>query len=514
MKLPVFPFLVLFAVLGTMYAGSLFTIPDVSAQATDSYVIVYRTENQVVAFGSVSDKSDEILDINATNLEDYAIVTTKNENGILQATELGRVVYRHDRTLIVRLLRPLRGNFLRSDIFMIQPLRENRAPSTPLPIPLSRGYDNAVADITASVSEDSLISITTNYQSYLTRYSNTDGFDTACDWSNDRFISYGLDSEIKHFSMLGYDSQNVVALQTGTVNPTQYWIICGHLDSISPQTQTDAPGADDNGSGSAAVMEAARIMSEYDFEYSILYILWGGEEQGLYGSEHYADSAAAAGTDILGVVNLDMIFYGPSSEDQAWIHYNAASTELGIAFDAISDTYVPALDIIVASSPVSASDHASFWNAGYAAMLTIEKGVWTNPHYHQTSDLMENYLQYFPFGTNMAKAAIATVAHLAVPVNTGIEEESSAHSNHSSTMRLSSNPVSSTASIVVNVPITGMVNLSLYDVSGREVFSMNETLSGGVSVVDLDVTDFSSGLYLIKMQFNGESNTSRMIVTK
>jgi hypothetical protein len=305
----------------------------------------------------------------------------------------------------------------------------------------------------------------------------------------------------------------VVATQTGTVNPTQYWIICGHLDSISPYTQTDAPGADDNGSGSAAVMEAARIMSQYEFEYSVLYILWGGEEEGLYGSAHFADSAATAGTDILGVVNLDMIFYGPTPDDQAELHYNTASINLGVAFDAISDTYVPALGKVVANPPVSASDHSSFWNAGYAAMLSIEKEVWNNPHYHQTTDVMSNYLQFFPFGTNMAKAAIATVAHLAVPVETGIAEESSFETTGTVSMRLASNPVTSTASILLSIPETGMTNFTLFDISGREVHSYSEILPGGASIIGVDVRNLSPGMYLSRLTFGGQSVTSRMIIT-
>ncbi len=209
-----------------------------------------------------------------------------------------------------------------------------------------------------------------------------------------------------------------------------------------------------------------------------------------------------------------MIFYGPSSEDQAWLHYNTASTGLGLAFDAISDTYVPALDKIVASSPVSASDHASFWNAGYAAMLSIEKGVWSNPHYHQTTDIMSNYLQYFPFGTNMAKAAIATVAALAVPVSTGIEGETSFVNTEMVSMGLVTNPVNTSASLNVSIPSTGTLDLNLYDLSGRKIHSISEILPGGSSIMDIDVSDLSPGMYLMKLEFNGISLTSRMIVTE
>jgi hypothetical protein len=499
-------------IVGTAAAETLFTIPDGTAMATDSYVIVYRAEDHVVAFGTESEKAT-ILDTGSSDLSNYALVTVRNENGILQATELGKVVYRNGRTIIVRLDRPLTGDFLRTDVFMVQPLRADRSPGTPIPIPMGSGYDNAVSDIVAAVSQDSLISITTNYQNYLTRYSSADGYDTACEWSNTRFLSYGLESEVKHFTM-GYNCQNVIATQTGTVHPDQYWIICAHLDSTSPQSSSNAPGADDNASGSAGVMEAARIMSQYDFEYTVRYCLWGGEEQGLVGSAHYADSAAAAGDQILGVVNLDMIFYGPSPDDQAELHYNTASQGLGLAFDAISDTYVPALVKVVAGSPTSASDHASFWSAGYAAMLSIEKEVWNYPYYHQTSDVIANYIQYFPFGTNMAKAAIATVAYLAVPIETGIEESSSHDIINPLSMNLSANPVTTSACAVITMPSSGTARLSLFDLSGRTVRSILETLPAGLNSIDIDLQNLSPGMYLVRLEFNEESTSTRMVITE
>lgn len=475
--------------------------------------IVYRAEDHVVSLGTPG-RHAEVLTEATTGIEEFALVTVRNENGVLQATELGEVVYRNGRTLIVKLHHPLNGGFLRSDVFNVRPLSIDRSPSTPVPVPVRSGYDETVSDIVAAVSEDSLISITTNYQDYLTRYSNTDGFDTACAWSNDRFLSYGLDSEIRHFSMLGYDCQNVIATQTGTAYTNQYWIICGHLDSTSPNTQYDAPGADDNGSGSAAVMEAARIMSQYEFEYTVRYCLWGGEEQGLYGSAHYADSVAAAGDEILGVVNLDMIFYGPAPNDIAELHYNTASQGLGIAFDAISDTYVPALAKSVANPPISASDHASFWNAGYPAMLSIEKEVWNNPYYHQTTDVMENYLMYFPFGTNMAKAAIATVAYLAVPVNTGVEGEHHQNVQRGIAVEPLQNPAVGTAAVSIALPSGGQVSISVYDTSGRQVLAAAPTLSSGLNQVNLDIGDLPPGMYLIQADAAGASASARLMVIR
>lgn len=504
-----FAFVLMTALAAASISGQLYVSP-----AGAGGTVVYRADGHVVALGEAQGTDARILAEADRGLDGFALVTVRNENGVLQATELGEVVYRNGRTLIIKLYRPLTGDFFRSDVFSVKPLSEDRSSSTPVPIPVRGGYDDTVSDIVAAVSEDSLISITTNYQSYLTRYSNTDGFDTACDWSNARFLSYGLDSEIRHFSMLGYDCQNVIATQTGTVYPDQYWIICGHLDSTSPNTQYDAPGADDNGSGSAAVMEAARIMSQYDFEFTVRYCLWGGEEQGLYGSAHYADSVAAAGDEILGVVNLDMIFYGPTPDDIAELHYNTASQGLGLAFDAISDTYVPALSKSVASSPVSASDHASFWSVGYPAMLSIEKEVWNNPYYHQTTDVITNYLQYFPFGTNMAKAAIATVAYLAVPVNTGVEEESHHGLNGGFELQPLRNPISGNASLTVAIPSGGPVSIVVYDTSGRTVLNASEELQEGLNQVNIDTGALPPGMYLVKADASGASASTRLMVVR
>ncbi len=493
------------------YSGTLQLIPDGTAVTDLSRSVVYRTPDHVVAYGTLSEGA-RVLSADARGLEEFALVTVRNENGVLQSTELGEVVYRDGRSLILKLHRPLSGDFIRSDVFNVRPLRETSAPVDPIAIPAREGFDDTVADIVAAVSEDSLISITTNYENYVTRYSNTDGYDTACDWSNDRFTSYGLDSDIRHFSMLGYDCQNVIATQTGTVYPDQYWIICGHLDSTSPVASTNAPGADDNGSGSAAVMEAARIMSQYNFEYTVRYCLWGGEEQGLYGSAHYADSAASAGDQILGVVNLDMIFYGPTPNDIAELHYNTASQGLGLAFDAISDTYVPVLQKSVASPPVSASDHSSFWNAGYPAMLSIEKEVWNNPYYHQTTDVMANYLMYFPFGTNMAKAAIATVAYLAVPDVTGIEETHEAVHLSSLSVSLGENPVSSTASLNVNMPSSGTVSIQVFDTAGRQLSGESRELSRGINQLAVQTASLPSGMYIIRVETSGSYSTTRMML--
>ena len=103
---------------------------------------------------------------------------------------------------------------------------------------------------------------------------------------------------------------NVVAVQKGTKYPNKYVIMSGDIDSRASDTMdftTDAPGANDNASGMAGTIEAARVLSKYKFESSIIYVGLSGEEQGLFGGAGLAKYAKDKGWDIIGVLNNDMI---------------------------------------------------------------------------------------------------------------------------------------------------------------------------------------------------------------
>ena len=103
---------------------------------------------------------------------------------------------------------------------------------------------------------------------------------------------------------------NVVAIQRGTQFPDRYIIMTADIDSRASDAtdaETDAPGANDNASGMAGVLEAARLLSRYRFPSSIVYAGLSGEEQGLFGGQHMAKVAREEGWDIIGVLNNDMI---------------------------------------------------------------------------------------------------------------------------------------------------------------------------------------------------------------
>ena len=103
---------------------------------------------------------------------------------------------------------------------------------------------------------------------------------------------------------------NVVAIQQGTKYPNKFIIMSGDIDSRASDTMdftTDAPGANDNASGMAGTIEAARVLSKYKFESSIIYVGLSGEEQGLFGGAGLAKYAKEKGWEIIGILNNDMI---------------------------------------------------------------------------------------------------------------------------------------------------------------------------------------------------------------
>ncbi|CAN5258333.1 M20/M25/M40 family metallo-hydrolase [soil metagenome] len=120
------------------------------------------------------------------------------------------------------------------------------------------------------------------------------------------FVTKGDGDRIPHDAWI----VNVVAIQKGTKFPNRYIIMSGDIDSRASNTmnfEIDAPGANDNASGMAGTIEAARVLSKYKFENSIIYVGLSGEEQGLFGGKGLAEYAKANNWEIIGVLNNDMI---------------------------------------------------------------------------------------------------------------------------------------------------------------------------------------------------------------
>lgn len=214
-------------------------------------------------------------------------------------------------------------------------------------------------------------------------------------------LGFGLTTYLDPFVVGGNTYYNVVATKPGLVNPGTIYILGAHYDSVNN------PGADDNASGVAGVLEAARVLSAYNFAATLIFIAFDREEQGLWGSNAYA--TAHATDNIQGMVSLDMIAYNPAgaTHDTALIYGRSSSNPLKLALAAAL-----AAQGITASiqGQLDASDHAPFEWQGKQAALLIEGAVWSNPNYHQPTDSVDtlNYIDYY-YATQMTRGAVAYV---------------------------------------------------------------------------------------------------------
>lgn len=251
-----------------------------------------------------------------------------------------------------------------------------------------------------------------------TRYTYTDiPIKKATRYGYEFFSALGLPSSYAYYTISGFEKRNVIAQKTGESQAEHIYLIVAHIDSRSENdisSRSDAPGADDNASGAVAVMHIAEILNQYRFDCSLRFVLFTGEEQGLYGSKAYANTVYNAGEKIEGVLNLDMLAYNTIDTDPTFdLHTrpgNAGDLEIATLFNDVVSTYGIDLDPQIKQDGITASDHSPFWNYGYSAILAIEDWNDFTPYYHKTTDQLSTL--NMPYYTEFVKAALATLAHM------------------------------------------------------------------------------------------------------
>ncbi|MCK4940890.1 M28 family peptidase [candidate division WOR-3 bacterium] len=333
-------------------------------------------------------------------------------------------------------------------------------------------FNYMVQEMVDSVNADSLLTTVQRLQDFVTRRSTHDSCFAAANYIFDKFTAYGLDSVFFQYHNAGH-APNVIGIKRGTVHPESiYTIICGHFDSFAYSSPNIAPGADDNASGTAAVIEAARVMYDYEFEYSIRYIAFSGEEYGMYGSEHYAQLARAQGDSILGVFNGDMLSYvdyQPESLDVFAKPANPNCSPFADFFIAAADTYTTLRTKKHLSTSMVYSDHSPFWDQGYLALCNIDDFPVTNSFIHTPGDTIGAGYNDNPFHTEATRAEIAALALLASPVGTGVAEYPKTTPQIT---RLTVHPNISNTYFTINLTANeaaGSIYLKIFDATGRMV---------------------------------------------
>lgn len=234
----------------------------------------------------------------------------------------------------------------------------------------------------------------------------------------------GLSVSYHEWTYGSYTNRNVIGEKIGSVTPDEIVLITAHLDS-APSGGL-APGADDNASGSVGVMMAAQILSQYDFQRTVRFVFFTGEEQGLRGSDRYASKVVEDGDNLVAVYNMDMIAWDVRNKPKLRI-YTRARRDPGYDGDmVIANTFLDVVDtyaldtvLIPVITPKGGhwgghwSDHASFWDEGFSAVCAIEDdhSDWNRFNYHTVDDTISTL--NFTYLTNYIRASVGTTAHLA-----------------------------------------------------------------------------------------------------
>jgi len=235
----------------------------------------------------------------------------------------------------------------------------------------------------------------------------------------------GLSTRYRDWSGPENTNRNVMAIQPGTSHPDEIVVVGAHLDSTSwsGQTYPWSPGADDDGSGSVAVLAAAQILGQHEFERTIHYVLFTAEEAGGDGSRAYVTEAAAGQSNLVAMLNLEMMAWDASGPPRCALitsGHSIAGYSDQVAIASVFANVVAAYQMsesLTAAFVVdtgAVSDHQNFWVRGFPAICIAEDyQADFNPFYHSDQDTVENLnTNYY---TAMVKAVVATVAHLARP---------------------------------------------------------------------------------------------------
>lgn len=355
------------------------------------------------------------------------------------------------------------------------------------------------------------ISLSAGNIKITSRYRNNLGNTYAFQYLKKKFDKIGLQVYQQDFLN---DGQNIYAIQRGIEKPNQFILICAHYDDMP--LGDFAPGADDNGSGTVAVLEAARILSKYQFNFSIIYALFDLEEQGLLGSAYFAQQARSHNDSIIAVINMDMISWDSNNDFAAEVHVQDVVNSIHLAqvFHDTNKNYNIGLKLFTNYPGSTASDHASFWRNGYTAAMLIESFKDFNSYYHQPGDDISKVNK--PFYEKMTKLALGVLSEYA-----GTEKDTEVIRTTPTAFYLFynyPNPFNLSTKIRYNISQETYTRLIVYDALGNEIAKLVDGIQKpNYYEIDFDeryTKNLSSGIYFYSLQAGNYFAVRKMILAK
>lgn len=353
--------------------------------------------------------------------------------------------------------------------------------------------------------------ITTNLQDFGNLGIKTTGSAAnanALTWIKNKYLSYGYTAsqiEESPFSFGTTSSKNLIITKTGTLYPNKYVIICGHFDTIN------GPGVNDNGSGTSIILEAARILKSVPTEYSIKFIHFSGEEQGLRGSSHYVNNVVYQGgvrkLDIKLVFNLDQVggVKGNNNntvycdEDQGGVSSNnAASTAVTQQLRNCTALYSP---LQTAVDPAEDTDYIPFEQKGEVITGFFERIRSSYPH--TSKDTFANVDPVYVY--NIGKATVGALQHFATAsTNSGTAKTTL---NSLEVMKIYPNPASSVLNIELPDPKATNFSFEITNSTGRSMLKINNETK-------INVSGLENGVYVGVLKVNDQTFTKNILIAR
>ncbi len=388
--------------------------------------------------------------------------------------------------------------------------------------------DPLIEEMVTAVSSERIAGYVQTLQDFQTRHTYTQGNTDAGDWLFDFFEGLGLEVRRHEFTYGSHTEENIIARIPGTTLPDEIVAVSGHFDSTSESPYTLAPGADDDASGIAGVLEAAFIFRNYQFARTVEFMCFNAEEQGRRGSIAIANDYLSEGRNLVAVVNSDMIGYWPT----AWgrnldVAYEPVSEWLAdLVVDACGD-YVR-IPVAKQLSGVCRDDHYSFTQVGISAVTNMDcweahnGGGESTPHYHRTTDTIETL--NLDCLAQAVQVNVASVAELATPTAaSGVDPEEA--SPPLATVQLLGNwpnPFNMSTEIAFSARSGGeWISLQIFNSQGRLV---REIAGGAFDVgplsfhwdgLDAQGMELPSGIYLYQLVYpGGVSEIEKAVIIK
>ena len=214
-----------------------------------------------------------------------------------------------------------------------------------------------------------------------------------------------------------YHLKNLVCEKPGSTNNTI--MISAHYDSRMEDINNStvrAPGADDNASGVSALLEVARVLSNVSLDHSIIFVLFSGEEQGKWGSTHYADLIDTKDVDLNLLINLDMVGFALEGTNDFLIEYDngnvvqdndKSSRAVASFIKKVAEKYI---NLNATLGLLGNSDYLPFEALGYTVIGFHDDGVTNNPNHHKSTDTPD--ILNYEYLTSVTKLILATILSL------------------------------------------------------------------------------------------------------